>query len=257
MESKKTLYIGAHPDDVFIAAGISIIRNPENSFVLTLTDGANLHESFPLSHGGIEFKDRQGYGNTRVDEDKKALSLLGLDVSNNYFNLRILDLKTYRKIVYINEVIKSIIKRKNIERLVTHEFPQAHPDHEIACFCTHHVARGLAMDVYEYPMYVFDRNGKELIREFVSQRSNVEIHTPDEEESGLWEQARKLYQTQRSITPIFVGYEERFAQVNRTFLNDDVTGTRYLFGKEKDYPAPEEVRALIKQFVLDSNPKPI
>ena len=39
MDNKKTLYIGAHADDVVINASITIHRNPGNVYILTITDG--------------------------------------------------------------------------------------------------------------------------------------------------------------------------------------------------------------------------
>ena len=40
MDNKKTVYIGAHADDVVINASVTIHRDPVNAYILTVTDGA-------------------------------------------------------------------------------------------------------------------------------------------------------------------------------------------------------------------------
>ena len=52
MNSKKTLYIGAHADDVAINAGITIHRNPDKAYILTVTNGVSF-ANYPMVLGGV------------------------------------------------------------------------------------------------------------------------------------------------------------------------------------------------------------
>src|SRR3989344_3599759 len=103
-KGKKTLYIGAHSDDVAIGCSISIHRDSENAFVFSVTNGTP-HEIYPIIYGGIKFNSPWEYMARRVIEDKKAMELLGIDIENNYFNGEFNDQEIH---VYIPEVVEMI-----------------------------------------------------------------------------------------------------------------------------------------------------
>ena len=97
MGNKRTLYIGAHADDVAINAGITIHRDPESSYILTVTDGAP-HATYPMELGGITLNSHEAYVQQRLDEDKAAIHSLGVNVGTRYTNGQIQDRQTYQNI---------------------------------------------------------------------------------------------------------------------------------------------------------------
>ena len=110
MDNKKTVYIGAHADDVVINACITIHRNPGNAYILTITDGAP-PDTYPRELGGITFNSHEAYGQQRLKEDKAAMHVLGINVGERYTNSKISDRRTYQNIKQIDEIIATLVKR--------------------------------------------------------------------------------------------------------------------------------------------------
>lgn len=256
MEPKKTLYIGAHPDDVLIGAGITIARNPENAIVLILSNGATLNEEFPAKHGEFLFDGYEAFAKTRIREDRRAMHEIGLDVTNSYFILEDIPTETaYTQIPFFVSLIKRLIKRKGIERLVTHEFGEAHPDHEIASFCTHHAANRLGLRVWEYPLYQIDKDEKEVAQRFVS-NNHSEICATDynPEEIQLKNRLLRLYKSQIYIADMFTAPRDQFGRIQRDFSNGEIPETTYFYKDSPGHPKPEEIRAAITSFLSQSKP---
>lgn len=90
MDNKKTLYIGAHPDDVVINASITINRNPGSAYILTITDGVP-SDSYPKVLGGITLNSHEAYVQKRLKEDKSAMQVLEINVGKRYTNGKIPD----------------------------------------------------------------------------------------------------------------------------------------------------------------------
>ena len=60
MDNQKTLYIGAHADDVVINAAITIRRNIGTAYILTITDGVP-YGTYPKVFKGIILNSREAY----------------------------------------------------------------------------------------------------------------------------------------------------------------------------------------------------
>ena len=132
MENKKTIYIGAHADDVIINASITIHRNPGSAYILTITDGVP-SDTYPKVLGGITLNSHEAYIQQRLREDKTAMEVLGINVGERYTNGKIPDGQAYKNLEQIVSIIATIVKREKIQRIMTHSFPgeshPAHPDH--------------------------------------------------------------------------------------------------------------------------------
>lgn len=245
--AKKTLYIGAHEDDVFISSAISISRRTETSYVLCVANGVSCNE-YPANFFGIEFNSREDFVKRRLNEDMLAFDGLGLDVNENYFNFGVYNERTHD---YINEIIKGIneiVEQKGIERIVTHSFPEAHPDHEVVCFCSHVVGHEKGLDVWEYPMYAFNNEGVRVDREFVDDISNEVYRLRfTTEENELRERLIKGYQSQAFIIDRFRSSHEKFRRMQRDFK--EISGGQYFYSNKTGHPQPHEIRRAISTFL--------
>jgi LmbE family N-acetylglucosaminyl deacetylase len=110
------LFIGAHPDDIELGCGgtlIKHIKNKDNVFAIIASDGEK-------GNGGNKYN--------RLSETKKAMSEAGLKESNIFF-LHIPDtmFAEYRKRIF-NE-IERICEEKDIQMVYTHTNKEYHQDH--------------------------------------------------------------------------------------------------------------------------------
>ena len=94
---KRTLWTGAHPDDVFIGGAMNIRRNVKNSQILTVNTGVIASREFPVSTGGFTFGAAHEYAIQRLLEDRTAMEALGINLDTQYTNLQIPDIKTHPK----------------------------------------------------------------------------------------------------------------------------------------------------------------
>ncbi len=249
-QTKKTLYIGAHPDDVFISSAISINRYPRNSYVLTLATGVS-HETYPADFFGIIFQSKEEFVKRRLKEDIDVMYALGLNTDNQYFNLQLPNERTYLCIDTIIQNIRKLIKNKGIERIVTHEFPQAHPDHEVASFCSHKVAGEKDLEIWEYPMYGY-KNGKFVDMEFLTQDHTETAILPFTlDQIELRERLIRNYQSQVFIVERFRRAFEAFGRVKRDFKT--MQDTLYFYRDEKGKPTPKDIRRSIREYLQTTN----
>lgn len=244
-KNKPTLYIGAHSDDVAIGCSISIHRDSKNAFVFSVTNGAP-HETYPAIQSGIKFQSPWEYMGRRVVEDKKAMKLLGVDIDNNYFNGEFNDQEIHVYIPELTELIEQIVTEKGIERIITHEFPQSHPDHEVVSLCSHFVGQKSGIEVWEYPMYGFDKKGKLRVRKFLSSHEKVSTIRYSQEESDLRKKVLECYETQSFIREGFKGEKESFGRSERNLI--DLPDSTYFYGDEKGKPKPQYIRQLFSRF---------
>jgi len=256
-QDKKTLFVGAHPDDVFLACAITIKRRAKNSYVLTVCNGVIEERNFPLITGGLTFNSPKEYAKQRLEEDRKAMESLGLDLDSQYINLQTSDLKTYLNLKSITDKIEKIVREKEIQIIVTHEIPQSHPDHEVACFCAHYVAQKLGLEVWEYPLYGYGSEGTEVKRQFLSKEKHNDVFFTDftTEEVGVYEKLMKLYKTQDYILGQFKGEKEKFGRIKRDF-SKPISEMKYLsFFKEVyrglNFLTPGDVRVAILNFLKE------
>jgi LmbE family N-acetylglucosaminyl deacetylase len=250
MIDKKVLYVGAHPDDVFISSGISIHRDLKNSHVITISSGVEDNMTVPITRGNITFQSNVEYLLTRFNEDLKAFQELGLP-TKNYENLVIPDIMAYQHLDSIINKIMETVKKLGIEKLVTHEFPQSHPDHEVASFCSHFVGNILGIPVWEYPMYGIRPDGKEVDFQFLSNDHDPIVSISYTlEEFILKDHAIRNYQTQSFIIDRFRRTSEVFGRVKRDFTF--IPQTTYFYRSDQKFPSTEEIRSAFMTYLSNS-----
>ncbi len=249
----KTLYIGAHQDDVFIGAGINISKNPKEAVILTLSDGRSAVK-YPWTTGGKIFKNSDEYFKQRLLEDRSAMAALGVNVNNNYFNGKFPDGKTHENIPGIVSSIEKIIKMHSIEKIVTHSAPEAHPDHEVAWFCSHIVGGRNNIDVFEFVTYRIDGDGK-YVRTFLdeSQMKEIEEIRFNTKEQKFRNHVASLYTTQKHIINIFDGSKEIIGK-RKKFNLDRVPETPYYYKNRKGFLQPNQIRQYMKNFEKNQIP---
>jgi len=247
INEKRTLFIGAHCDDIVISSAVTISKKPENSYVITISDGSLDLDVYPIIEAGKIFYTSQEWAKERLKEDLRAMRHLGLDLEN-YSNFHIKDQRFYENISQIVGGIDHVIREKNIGQLVTHEFPQPHPDHEIACIASHIAAKINDIPVYEYSMYTMDGNGDFFFRSFDDDVSKeIYSHKITSVESVLKLKALKAYETQ----PFWVEQgmkkmEESFSKVDRdvTVLTDSLP-----YIEDIKTISPMEVRNILEKYL--------
>ncbi len=250
IKPKRTLYIGAHPDDITIGAGITISRNPNNSHVLIMSNGATIDEHFPAKHGVFDFNRYEKFAATRIAEDREAMRRLGLPLQN-YMIFK--SLQTERAYLYIPlfvETIRRLAQKNGIERLVTHQFAEAHPDHEIASFCAHHVAGELGLEVFEYPMYIIDENNNEIAQRYSAKGHQEKFCIVySDGEKRFKDELLRIYQSQIYIVDMFTEKKDQFGKITRNFRNTPLPETTYWYRNDPSHPAPEVIRQTINNFL--------
>lgn len=163
------LFVGAHPDDLVISSAGLINRNKSKSHTVTVTDGAALFDTlYPIIDAdNKQYDTPEAIRTVKIKQDIAAMNHLGIHPSK-YNNLYVSDQETYKNIDLIINSIENICSNYHIDAIITHEFPQGHPDHEVVNFCSHYVASLNNIDVFEYPMYSADSDGKTFFGGFIS-----------------------------------------------------------------------------------------
>lgn len=249
MIPKKTLIVGAHADDIPIGASIFIAQNPKLITAVTVANGVNaIGLSYPLNLGSIELFNEDDYIRKRLEEDNEAMAFLGVK-KENYFNFQLPNELTYLHIPEIIERLTSLASSKGIERILTHAFPEAHPDHEVACFCSHQVVDRLNLEVWEYPLYRgFSGNyqNRTLIEEDYDEIQRIDC-TSEEFKTRI--EALRIFKTQDFIVERFGGPQENFGRIKRDFSEGNVPKTTYFYKDSPGHPTPEQIRAAIISFL--------
>lgn len=110
------LFIGAHPDDIELGCGgtlIKHVKNKDNVFAIVVSDGE---------------KGLNGSRSNRVNEAKKALSEVGLDDMNIFF-LHVPDTMFIENRKMILSEIERVCEEYNIQKIYTHTSKEYHQDH--------------------------------------------------------------------------------------------------------------------------------
>ena len=133
---KNVLFIGAHPDDVELGCGGTIIKHikeGDNVFILILSRGEN---------------GQNGRKINRVNESIKGLCSAGVKKSNiKVLNIPDTDFPKERKKIFI--AIEKLCKFKKIDRVYTHTKKEYHQDHIVANEETLRAARNV-LDILTY-----------------------------------------------------------------------------------------------------------
>lgn len=246
IENKKTLFIGAHPDDVFISSAITILSKPENAYVLTLTDGApRLKEYYPFSaDNGMIFENPENYAKIRLRDDLNVMKQLGLKESN-YFNPELADQGLHLATDEICSIIDKIINKHGITQIVTHEYPQSHPDHEIASIIALSYGKKHNIETWCYPMYKINSQGIKVFGEFDLQKESfIKEFTP--EEFTYKDKIIQLYDTEIGIRDRYKTFREVFFKETIDTINIEEK-TPYI--KEILSVKPEDIRKILKNYL--------
>ena len=110
------LFIGAHPDDIELGCGgtlIKHIKSKDNIFIIIASDGE---------------KGFVGTRNSRIDEARKALSDIGVKKSNIAF-LHVPDTMFIENRKIILSEIERVCNEHNIQKVYTHTNKEYHQDH--------------------------------------------------------------------------------------------------------------------------------
>jgi len=244
MNHKKTLYIGAHQDDIFLGAGMQIFKNQEKPSILVLSDGVSAVK-YPFSAGERIFKSPEEYFKQRESEDNAVMSALGIDFKNKYVNAKFPDGKLHKNPAGIVRIIREMVKREGVEKIVTHSIPEAHPDHEISWYCSNVVGKDLGCEVWEFVTYRINDSG-ENVRNFLDEKEmeKIEEHVFTEEEFKLKEKISLLYPTQKHILDKFRAKKETLGK-RRKFDPSIIPITTYYYGDRKGYPSCQEIRNIM------------
>lgn len=217
------LFVGGHPDDNFLGACNVIRSNSLDSIVLTITNGAS-----PFSKGYLAGLDGVNtlaqYAAMRKEEEILAMQTLGVPEENLVF-MDIPDQKSYANMGKIIDQIKQLITAYQPQRIFTHEFPQAHPDHEVASFCVNQAVRETEQGIMivEFPLYAI-LPGQEIVNCKLSGEEDGEIvsHRFIDEELAFRNQLMGVYVSQPGISEAFgtTGEEFRILHKPRDFSGD-------------------------------------
>ena len=232
----KSIFIGAHPDDVVIGAG-NFIKNMnefnETNFYILLTNGAtSFSQDYPVVISDSQiYHNPKEYSFQRLREDEEAIKKLGIS-SSRVFRFGLNDQETYKNIPFIVSELERIISEINPDRIFTHSFPEAHPDHEIACFCTHYALSRLKksddIDVFEYPQYIINETGERINRTFLDLKDVVEFKL-EPTEIDFKKKLFLIYDSQPDLIERYLTDNEQFRLTKRS-VNE--------FNEYSDYISP-------------------
>ncbi len=251
MDNETTLYIGAHADDVVINASIAIHRNSKNAYILTITDGAP-PATYPRELSGISLDSHEAYVQQRLEEDKSAMRVLGIDVFKRYSNSQIPDGRTYQNIGQIIKTIGTLVEQEKIRRIMTHSFPgkshPAHPDHEVVSVCSHIIGQEYGIEVLEYSRFKSNSAEKQTDT-IILEEDPIETlrcyFTP--EEATLRDELMKIYITQGFIVEKYRTAYEIFVRIVRN--PKTIPDTTHLYGGENYRPTSQDIRQAIADFL--------
>lgn len=206
------LLVGAHPDDNGLCACNVIRSNPLDSIVMTVTNGAPpFAQDYPVPGlDGVNTPTQ--YAAMRRKEERLAMQILGVPEERSVF-MDIPDQKSYENMGKIIDQIKQLITTYQPQRIFTHEFPQAHPDHEVACFCVHQAVRETGQDIMilEFPIYTI-LLGQERVNCELSGEGNGEIisYKFTDEELAFRNRLMKVYVSQPDLPERYTTSGEDF-----------------------------------------------
>ena len=250
MDSQKTLYIGAHADDVVINAAITIRRNIGTAYILTITDGVP-YGTYPKVFKGIILNSREAYIRQRLKEDESAMQTLGINVGRRYTNGKIPDGETYQNVKQIVSIIATIVRREKIQRIMTHSFPgeshPAHPDHEIVSVCSYIIGKQFGIEIWEYPRFKSNSTNKQTDKIFLPEEK-MEIVRYDfgREEIAVRDELMRIYITQRFILRKYRATCEMFGKVVRDPRM--IPNTPHFYGSGDYKPGRQAIKKAIADF---------
>ena len=180
----RNLLILAHADDEVIGAASLLLREPEECFLLYLTDSAPDNPFF-LERAG--FSTREAYREQRQSELSAALALAHIE-PRQVVILPVPDQQATRHIRASIAAVREVIDELQPERIFTHAYEGGHPDHDAAAVVAQ---RSGHPAVFEMPYYQA-ASGRMVAGDFVSSNGTEQqwtlTKTEEEAKQRLWDQ---------------------------------------------------------------------
>ena len=240
----RNLFIGAHPDDVVIGAFGVLSANAANSVVLDITNGVSAFTAAQQQRSIDELI------NERTGEEEIVMETLGVREVSIF---DILSQESYRHMHWLIARIADLIKLRRPDRIFTHESPQAHPDHEVACFCVHQAVRetGYNIPILEFPLYaILDGQQRQNCSLSPGGIRITHAYTPSELEAR--KTALAMYRSQPDLLERYLtdGEQFRVCETPRHF-NGSMARSDYI--KPWVRVAPETIHDTIRQVLRERN----
>lgn len=223
------LAIGAHPDDLALAAS-SLLYKSRNVYCVVVTTGA-------------ERNDNTGLAELRRNEEIAAMATLGLAPEQLYF-LGIADQDSHRRLDHIVTLLGELMYKLRPGVIVSHDYEQGHPDHDIVAFAAAVAAHRRGIPCHAYPLY-HRHNGAVQFCRFREASAARSIHRLDNLELSIKFKALSAYVSQMNVIKDFPLHIESFRPL-------DLESCNWLAPKETVYEQipsiaidPDEVTAAI------------
>lgn len=209
-EPGSVLLIAAHPDDEIVGAGVAMASLP-NLKVLHATDGVPDDPRYATWAG---FDTPEAYGRARKGEARKALDLLGVPAAA-LIGLGFVDQQLSRQLVPLTRALAAVIREHRPNLVITHPYEGGHPDHDAACFATHHALWLLEQGGEPVPSLVemtsyFCRDGERVVSEFAQGNAGAVTLLLEEAGKARKEELYGCFVSQKDLLGSFALDVERF-----------------------------------------------
>ena len=205
----RTMVLVAHPDDESITCG-GLLQRMGKPFVVFATDGAPEDEYFWGKHGS-----RAAYSQLRQEEARIALGHVGVSeieflADHAAGAVRLEDQKLFRALPVALELLRTSIKSKGPDAILTLAYEGGHPDHDSCSFLSAQLGQEFGLPVWEAPLYHRNSDGSGVYQRFVNEKNEVvEIEVTGE----MLERKHRMlqsYKSQFDALPHFDAECERF-----------------------------------------------
>ena len=168
----RTMVLVAHPDDESITCG-GLLQRMRKPFVVFATDGAPEDEYFWGKHGS-----RAAYSRLRQEEARTALGHVGVSeveflAEQTSGAVRLEDQKLFRALPVALELLRSVIKNKRPDAILTLAYEGGHPDHDSCSFLSAQLGREFGFPIWEAPLYHRRADGSGVYQRFVREKDEV------------------------------------------------------------------------------------
>lgn len=200
-----TLAVGAHPDDLTLAAG-GALQRARAPYTVVVTDGAPRHQP----------KWRAVAAQRRAEE-LAAMGALGV-AAERITLLDLPDQQTHRHLRALVDRLRERLRHLRPDLLLLHAYEQGHPDHDATAFAVHRAALEEAREggfdgrLLAYPLY-HRHHGKVVLRRFRAPAPGDHQLTLDDRERSTKARALAAYHGQRSTLAPFPIDREPFRPI--------------------------------------------
>jgi N-acetylglucosamine malate deacetylase 2 len=205
--SSTILLIAAHPDDETISAANLLIRYPQRTHILHITDGSPQNPADAQAAGCAT---REQYAVLRNSELLSALALSGIPPSQTH-TAAIPDQQAALHLTRIIQIISETIARLRPAIVLTHPYEGGHPDHDACAFAAHAALRSHPdTQLWEFTSYHAGPNGI-LTGRFLPNSSNpVFTHSLSAPEQQRKQQMFQCFHSQAHMLANFSIEQECF-----------------------------------------------